>query len=79
MNRRHLLAMLGLGLAPLAFNPHRVYFDMGRKLWVPDPYFATMAEFFAYAHRFDATLINMNPDYSTWWLDGHKAYVKRHA
>ena len=36
MKRRHFLAMLGI--APLAFNPHRVYFDMGRKLFIPETY-----------------------------------------
>ena len=33
MSRRHFLQLLGA--APVAFNPHRVYFDMGRRLWLP--------------------------------------------
>ena len=33
MDRRRFLQMLGI--APVAFNPHRVYFDMGRRLWLP--------------------------------------------
>ena len=31
MDRRRFLQLLGV--APIAFNPHRVYFDMGRRLW----------------------------------------------
>jgi hypothetical protein len=33
LSRRRFIEMLGI--APLAFNAHRVYFDMGRKLWMP--------------------------------------------
>jgi hypothetical protein len=36
LSRRHFLEMLGI--APLAFNAHKVYFDMGRSLWIsPEP------------------------------------------
>lgn len=38
MNRRNFLGVLGAGAAVAAFNPHRVIFDMGRKLWTPAPW-----------------------------------------
>ena len=37
MDRRAFLGLLGAGVAVAAFDPHRVIFDMGRKLWTPEP------------------------------------------
>lgn len=39
MNRRSFISgLIRVGAFP-AFNPNRVIFDMGRKLWVPQRYF----------------------------------------
>ena len=70
MDRRRFLQLLGV--APLAFNAHRVYFDMGRRLWMsaqwgdplidiaqPDPTTLLINQLDAITQRFfDAGIVN---------------------
>lgn len=79
MNRRHFLAMLGV--APFAFNPHRVYFDMGRKLFlpsysqvfrIPNP---TLTPLLRLVTKIENSLVSrvemISDDYLTWWVEPH--------